>query len=81
VRTERSALTSSLTLWKTADFQSIPATTGTGFGPLLLSQNVFSDAQGWNLLSYYTSLRFADVNGDGRPEICGRGQAGGLQRP
>jgi hypothetical protein len=50
--------------------------TGTHFGPLLLQQNVFSDAQGWSLLDYYTSLRFADVDGNGRPDICGRGMAG-----
>jgi hypothetical protein len=50
--------------------------TGTHFGALFLQQNVFSDAQGWNLLDYYTSLRFADVDGNGRPDICGRGMAG-----
>jgi hypothetical protein len=50
--------------------------TGTGFGPLFLAQPFFSDANGWNLLDYYASLRFADVNGDGKPDICGRGMAG-----
>jgi FG-GAP-like repeat/Beta-propeller repeat len=50
--------------------------TGTRFGSFFLLPNVFSDAQGWNLLDYYTSLRFADVDGDGKPDICGRGMAG-----
>jgi hypothetical protein len=50
--------------------------TGTGFGPLSLVQDFFSDANGWSLGDYFTSLRFADVNGDGRPDICGRGMAG-----
>jgi hypothetical protein len=33
-----------------------------GFGPIFLAQSAFSDANGWNLLNYYSSLRFADVN-------------------
>jgi hypothetical protein len=50
--------------------------TGTGFGTAFLAQNQFSDANGWNQLAYYPSLRFADVNGDGKPDICGRAAAG-----
>ena len=50
--------------------------TGTSFGTPSLVQGDFSDANGWNNLDYYASLRFADVNGDGRPDICGRGAAG-----
>jgi hypothetical protein len=50
--------------------------TGTGFGTAFLAQDQFSDANGWNQLDYYASLRFADVNGDGKPDICGRGRAG-----
>jgi hypothetical protein len=49
---------------------------GTSFGTTSLVQTDFSDANGWNKLDYYASLRFADVNGDGKPDICGRGAAG-----
>ncbi|MES1205081.1 MAG: FG-GAP-like repeat-containing protein, partial [Pseudomonadota bacterium] len=37
----------------------------------------FSTADGWNAGAHtYGSLRYADVNGDGRPDICGRGAKG-----
>jgi hypothetical protein len=45
-------------------------------GPRFLAQGDFSDANGWNQAAYYGSIRFADVNGDGKPDICGRGAAG-----
>ena len=50
--------------------------TGTVFGPPFLAQSDFSDIHGWGTSDYYSSLRFADVNGDGTPDVCGRGQAG-----
>jgi hypothetical protein len=50
--------------------------TGTGFGPAFLAQHNFSDAEGWNQLVDYGSLRFADVTGDGKRDICGRGSLG-----
>jgi hypothetical protein len=55
--------------------------TGTGFSPAFLAVNQFTDAQGWNQVPYYGSLRLADVNGDGRPDVCGRGTAGILCAP
>ena len=50
--------------------------TGTGFGPQFLAVGQFRDDQGWNQIPYYGSIRLADVSGDGRPEVCGRGIAG-----
>lgn len=35
-----------------------------------------SDAAGWNLPQYYFTIRFADLNGDGKADMCARGQAG-----
>jgi hypothetical protein len=35
-----------------------------------------SDANGWNQAPYYSTIRFADVDNDGRPELCARGGAG-----
>ncbi len=36
----------------------------------------FSDANGWNTVSRYTTLRLADVNGDSKADVCGRGANG-----
>jgi hypothetical protein len=50
--------------------------TGTGFLPASLWSTEFSDAAGWSQVAYYGSLRLADVDGDGRADLCGRGVAG-----
>jgi RHS repeat-associated protein len=50
--------------------------TGSGFGSPFWATSDFSDAMGWNQIYYYPSLRLADVNGDGKPDLCGRGLAG-----
>ncbi|HEY2363537.1 MAG TPA: VCBS repeat-containing protein, partial [Candidatus Angelobacter sp.] len=50
--------------------------TGTGFGTAFLAVGQFRDDQGWNQVPYYGSIRLADVSGDGRPEVCGRGVDG-----
>lgn len=47
-----------------------------GFVNGALVQKDFSDANGWNQTAYFGSLRLADVNGDGRADICGRGKTG-----
>src|SRR5438045_3284684 len=36
----------------------------------------FSDAQGWIQPQYGTTIMFADINGDGKADVCGRGPAG-----
>jgi len=37
----------------------------------------FSDANGWNQLDHYQNMFWIhDMNGDGMPDICGRGSAG-----
>jgi FG-GAP-like repeat len=36
----------------------------------------FSDAYGWNQPQYYSTIQLADINGDGRADVCGRGGAG-----
>jgi hypothetical protein len=51
--------------------------TGTGFGAPTLWNGDFSDANGWNAAPYYyATIRFPDVNGDGRADVCGRGGEG-----
>ena len=50
--------------------------TGLGFAGNFLAQHNFSDAEGWNQLTDYGSLRFADAKGDHKPDICGRGNLG-----
>lgn len=54
--------------------------TGTGFvnmvaqpGGLLTE---FSDTNGWSAERFYATIRFVDVNGDGRADVCGRGVEG-----
>ena len=48
---------------------------GNGFGDEILA-NWMKDADGWNAEKYYATLRVADVNGDGRAELCARGSVG-----
>jgi predicted transcriptional regulator len=47
------------------------------WGPLVLS-GPFSDAEGWNVPEYYGTIQAADIDGDGRDELLGRG-AGGME--
>jgi hypothetical protein len=41
----------------------------------------FADAQGWNDERYYASIRLFDLNADGRPDVCGRGDGGLVCEP
>ena len=50
--------------------------TGSSFRPATFATAGFSDATGWNHLTYYGSIRLADVNGDQQADLCGRGEAG-----
>jgi len=46
------------------------------FGTLQQWDTNFSDAQGWHLAQYGTTMLLADLNGDGKMDVCGRGTAG-----
>ncbi len=49
--------------------------TGVGFGPEILA-NAMKDADGWSAEKYRATLRVADVNGDGRADLCARAALG-----
>jgi hypothetical protein len=49
--------------------------TGTGFGEAIVGPEL-SDAVGWGVLRHATSLRLADVDGDGDDDLCSRAGAG-----
>lgn len=51
--------------------------TGSGFATPTLWSAEFSDANGWNVESYYSSIRLGDIDGDLKADICGR-KAGGI---
>jgi hypothetical protein len=51
--------------------------TGTSFGPVSLWETSFSDANQFNLgPEFYSTIRFPDLNNDGRADVCGRGRTG-----
>ncbi len=35
-----------------------------------------SDANGWGFVEYYSTIQYADVNGDGKSDLCARGSGG-----
>src|SRR5581483_10430948 len=47
------------------------------FNQTLWSNN-FTDGFGWAGASYYPTIKFPDVTGDGKADVCGRGNAGVL---
>ncbi|MCC6645078.1 MAG: VCBS repeat domain-containing M23 family metallopeptidase, partial [Polyangiaceae bacterium] len=55
---------------------SCALSTGSGFGAFTVWRDGLSDANGWANPSYYTTLRLADVDGDGREDLCARDAAG-----
>ena len=50
--------------------------TGDGFEPETMWLDALSDAAGWDAPEHYATLRLADVNGDGRDDLCARGPEG-----
>lgn len=49
--------------------------TGAGFEPGV-SNGQMSDADGWDRAEYYSTLRMADIDGDGRDDACARDSDG-----
>jgi hypothetical protein len=52
---------------------------GAGFGTAAIwsQPGEYSDAQGWNFLdSYHGTMRFPDINGDGKADVCARAGGG-----
>jgi N-acetyl-anhydromuramyl-L-alanine amidase AmpD len=49
--------------------------TGSGFGDAIVGPDM-TDAGGWNQPHYYGTFRIADVTGDGKADVCGRGYSG-----
>lgn len=45
---------------------------GDGFGPGI-SGPPWADDVGWNEIRYYSTIRLADINSDGKADICARG--------
>jgi hypothetical protein len=48
---------------------------GEGF-PTQVKGPGWSDASGWGAMKYWSTIRLADVNGDGRADLCARAAAG-----
>jgi hypothetical protein len=58
--------------------------TGTGYAhPGFVNLGVwttqFSDATGWKVSQYYSTIKLADIDGDRQADVCGRGQDGLLR--
>ena len=50
--------------------------TGTAFAAPAIVGPAWSNAAGWNLPKSYSTLRMADLNGDGKADLCGRAADG-----
>jgi hypothetical protein len=48
---------------------------GSGFSSVETQGPALADAWGWGGVGYYPTLRAADVNGDGKEDLCARGTA------
>lgn len=49
---------------------------GDGFEPEAIVGPELSDDSGWSNVRYYSTIRFADVDGDGAADLCARAAAG-----
>ncbi len=49
---------------------------GTTSAVFSVDSGVFSDGNGWKRPEYYSTIQFGNSNGDGQPDLCGRGIAG-----
>jgi RHS repeat-associated protein len=56
-------------------------TTGVPYPVGGTGNNEFSNASNWDSEKYYATIKFADVNGDGNDDVCGRSAAGIFCRP
>lgn len=61
---------------RAADGIHCAVSNGAGFGGSSRWSASFADAAGWSSDIYWPSLRLADVSGDGRADVCGRGGSG-----
>jgi uncharacterized protein (TIGR03382 family) len=61
---------------RAADGVQCALSTGTGFGPPSIWRADLTDANGWGESRFFTTLRLADVNGDGRDDLCARHSEG-----
>jgi hypothetical protein len=52
------------------------ASTGTDWAAHTMPIDGLSDASGWDDVANWSTLRVGDVTGDGRSDVCGRGDAG-----
>ncbi len=60
---------------RSADGVHCAASTGSGFGPDIAGP-AWTDAVGWGRAAYASTLQLADIDGDGRADVCARGAAG-----
>lgn len=49
---------------------------GTSYATPTLWNGAYSDDNGWDSTSYGPNIQFADLNGDGKADVCVRGQYG-----
>ncbi|EJL76642.1 virulence plasmid B protein, partial [Polaromonas sp. CF318] len=49
---------------------------GSGFGPVTRWSTQYGDNNGWGVEQYYSTIQYMDLNGDGLPDVCGRGGDG-----
>jgi hypothetical protein len=50
--------------------------TGTAFEAAAITGPAWSDTNGWSAHRHYSTIRLADVDGDGSSDVCARGGAG-----